>query len=430
MIGATTLAESAATSAVVVTPDYLSQLAEDMRTNNPALRSAGALKDAAAAEVAAVRTWEDPMFVVGGVAGNEAMRADEGDILYGVEQKLPLFGKPRLQREAARAALATENASRDYQFQKMRVELARAAFRAALAERVVALGEQDLAWLDTTSQLLENNARVGQTSLADVMRIQNERSRRQNQLQTDRDQLTQEKVSLNRLLNRNELSPWPALELPPVAGTVTYDTRLVDLALKYEPKTQMQRQQSKQAEAMVAIARRQSYPDVSAGLEVRNYSGDGTFRQEMFTLRMSLPWFNRDQIRADVSREQAKLSATQLELASEQAAIREELHSLTVQADAARREALLYRDQIIPRTAATLDNVRAGWQAGQTPFREVLDTHRALLEAQLAYAKAVSEQYRVLAELVLCCGLGDLSALQMIGAAPESTPTQNPPTKN
>ena len=150
----------------------------------------------------------------------------------------------------------------------------------------------------------------------------------------------------------------------------------------------------------------------------------------MFTLRMSLPWFNRDQIRADVSREQAKLSATQLELASEQAAIREELHSLTVQADAARREALLYRDQIIPRTAATLDNVRAGWQAGQTPFREVLDTHRALLEAQLAYAKAVSEQYRVLAELVLCCGLGDLSALQMIGAAPESTPTQNPPTKN
>ena len=430
MIGATTLAESAATSAVVVTPDYLSQLAEDMRTNNPALRSAGALKDAAAAEVAAVRTWEDPMFVVGGVAGNETMRADEGDILYGVEQKLPLFGKPRLQREAARAALATENASRDYQFQKMRVELARAAFRAALAGRVVALGEQDLAWLDTTSQLLENNARVGQTSLADVMRIQNERSRRQNQLQTDRDQLTQEKVSLNRLLNRNELSPWPALELPPVAGTVTYDTRLVDLALKYEPKTQMQRQQSKQAEAMVAIARRQSYPDVSAGLEVRNYSGDGTFRQEMFTLRMSLPWFNRDQIRADVSREQAKLSATQLELASEQAAIREELHSLTVQADAARREALLYRDQIIPRTAATLDNVRAGWQAGQTPFREVLDTHRALLEAQLAYAKAVSEQYRVLAELVLCCGLGDLSALQMIGAAPESTPTQNPPTKN
>jgi len=176
----------------------------------------------------------------------------------------------------------------------------------------------------------------------------------------------------------------------------------------------------------VAVARRQSYPDVSAGLEVRNYSGDGTFRQEMFTLRMSLPWFNRSQIRADVDREQAKLSATQWELANEQAAIREELHQLTVKADAARREALLYRDQIIPRTTATLDNLRAGWQSGQTSFREVLDTHRALLEAQLDYARAVSEQYQTLSDLVLCCGLGDLSALQMIGAEP--TPT--PPAKN
>lgn len=423
-------AESAATNAVVVTPDYLGQLSEEMRTNNPALRSAGALTDAAAADVAAVRTWEDPMLVVGGVAGNEAMRADEGDVIYGLEQKLPLFGKPRLQREAAQAALATENASRDYQFQKMRAELAQAAFRTALAERVVTLGEQDLAWLNTTSQLLENNMRVGQTSLSGVLQIQNERSRRQNQLQTDRDQLTQEKVALNRLLNRNELAPWPALELPPVAGAVIYDTRLVDLALKYEPKTQMQRQQAKQAETMVAVARRQAYPDVSAGLEVRNYSGDGTFRQEMLTLRVSLPWFNRSRIRADVSREQARLSATQLELANEQAAIREELHQLTIKADAARRNALLNRDQIIPRTAATLDNVRAGWQAGQTPFREVLDTHRALLDAQLAYAQAVSEQYQALSELVLCCGLGDLSALQMIAAEPESTPAQTPPAKN
>ena len=423
-------AESAGPKAVLITPDYLGRLAEEMRTNNPALRSAGALKAAAAADIGAVRTWEDPMLVVGGVVASEAMRADEGDILYGVEQKLPLFGKPRRQREVARAALATETANQDYQFQKMRAELARAAFRTALAERVVAIGHQDLAWLDTTARLQENTARVGQTALADVLKIQNERSRRFNQLQTDRDQLTQEKVTLNRLLNRRELAPWPALELPPVAGAVAYSSQLAELALKYEPKTQMQRQQTKQAEAMVAVARRQNYPDVSAGVEVRNFSGDGTFRQGMLTLRMSLPWFNHRQIRSDISREQAKLSATQLELASEQATVREELHQITVKADAARREALLYRDQIIPRTAAMQENVRAGWQAGQTPFREVLETHRALLEAQLAYAKAVADQYQTLADLVLCCGLGDLGALQMIGAEPEPLPASTPPVKN
>ena len=415
-------AESAATNNVIMTPDYLGQLAEEMRTNNPALRAASAMTNAAAAGVAAVRTWEDPMVMAGGMGAREEMRADEGDVIYGVEQKLPLFGKPRLERNVARAGLATETANLDYQFQKMRVELAKASFRAALADRVVALGQQDLVWLDTMKQLLESNARIGQASLVEILQIQNERAKRANQLQTDRNQLGHEKVSLNRLLNRDTQSPWPEFELPPVAGAVSFNPRLVELAQNYEPKTLMMQRQVKQAEAMVEVTRRQSYPDVSAGFEARNYSGDGSFRQGMLILRMNLPWANKDKIHADIRRDQAKLSAAQFDLADNQSGVREELHQLTVKVDSARREALLYRDQIIPRTESTLEMIRSGWQAGQNSFREVLETHRMLLDARLMFVRAVAEQYEMLSELALSCGLGDLNALSMIGAAPESQP--------
>lgn len=415
-------AEAIATNAVVVTPDYLGRLADEMRTNNPALRAVAAMTNAAAAGVAAVRTWEDPMAVVGGLSAREEMRADEGDIIYGVEQKLPLFGKPGLERNMARAELATETANSDYQFQKMRVGLAQAAFRAALAGSVVTIGEKDLAWLDAMGQSIEGNARAGRASLAEILQIQNEQAKRANQLQTDRGQLANEQATLNRLLNRAPQSPWPVFELPPVAGPVPYSARLFEFALKYEPKTLIQQQQIKQAEAKVAATRRERYPDVFAGVEARTYSGDGSFRQGMFTLRVSLPWLNNSKINADVRREQSRLSAAQLELADERLALREELHRLTVKADAARREALLYRDQIIPRAESTLETVRAGWQAGENSFRDVLDTHRMLLEARLMYVRSVSEQYQMLSELVLCCGLGDLSALQMIGAEPDATP--------
>jgi outer membrane protein TolC len=423
----TAVAAVADTNAVVLTADYLGRLAEEMRTNNPALRSASALTNAAAAGVAAVRTWEDPMLLAGAMGARDEMRADEGDLIYGIEQKLPLFGKPGLERNVARAGLATEAARLDYQFQQLRVELAKAAFRTALAEQVVAIGERDLAWLDSMQQLVENNSRVGRASLVEILQIQNEQSKRANQLQTDRRQLAHEKVSLNRLLNRDSQSPWPDFELPPLAGPVDFNQRLVDFALKYEPKTLMQQQQIKQSEAMVQVARRQSYPDVSAGFEARSYSGDGSFRQGMLVLRMSLPWANNEKIHADIRREQAKLSAAQFELADEQVAVREELHLLTIKVDTARREALLYRDQIIPRSESTQESVRAGWQAGQNPFREVLDAHRMLLDARLMYVRAVAEQYQMLSELVLCCGLGDLSALQMIGAEPEATPPANAP---
>jgi hypothetical protein len=46
-----------------------------------------------------------------------------------------------------------------------------------------------------------------------------------------------------------------------------------------------------------------------------------------------------------------------------------------------------------------------------------------LLDARLVEARAVAEQYQMLSELVLCCGLADLEALEMIGAQPDPTET-------
>ena len=108
----------------------MNQLAEEMRTNHPALLAADSRTNAAAAGLAAVRTWEDPMIQVGGMAAEETMRAEDGDILYGVEQKLPLFGKPAAARRVARAELGVEMANADYQFQILKSELAKVAFRA------------------------------------------------------------------------------------------------------------------------------------------------------------------------------------------------------------------------------------------------------------------------------------------------------------
>ena len=84
-----------------------------------------------------------------------------------------------------------------------------------------------------------------------------------------------------------------------------------------------------------------------------------------------------------------------------------------------RREALLYRDQIIPRSEQALASARSIFESGGA-LRDVLDARRMLLDGKLMQARAVAEQYEMLSELVLCCGLGDLEALQMLSA--ESDP--------
>src|SRR5215212_3855938 len=80
------------TNRIVLSAEYISTLSEGLRTNHPGVTAASARAFAAAQNVHSVRTWEDPTIRLGGMAAREEMRAEDGDIIYGVEQKLPLFG--------------------------------------------------------------------------------------------------------------------------------------------------------------------------------------------------------------------------------------------------------------------------------------------------------------------------------------------------
>jgi outer membrane protein TolC len=175
----------------------------------------------------------------------------------------------------------------------------------------------------------------------------------------------------------------------------------------------MQRQVAK-AEAGVQQARRDRYPDVSVELEGRNYTGNGEFRQGMALMSINLPWFNSGKYRERIRKESAMKDMAEQELADYRLELRAEVHGLTLKIEAARREALLYRDEIVPRTETALASARSAWESGSGMFRDLLESRRMLLEARTMQTRATREQYIELADLVLCCGLGDMEALFML----------------
>ncbi len=410
------------TNAVELTPDYISNLGEVLRTNNLALQAAAARRRAAEANVGSVKTWEDPMVRAGGMLASEMMRADDGDILYGVEQRLPLFGKPQMARRVAKAEAATETAMEDYEFQRMRLELANALFRAALAERTVEIGEQDLAWLEVLARTAEGKYRANQAGLVEVLQLQNERAKRSARLESDRDQAQVDKLNLNRMLGWKLETPWPKLILPPPADPIAYSPRLIEFALKYEPRIAVKRKELSQAKAMADLTSRERFPEVSVGVEGRNYSGDGRLRQNMVVLSMNLPWFNRGKYQSAIARDREKAEAVGRDLADYELGAQEEVHQLLTRIASARREALVYRDEVVPRSESALRSAQSGWEANRDSVRDVLEARRMLLESRLMEARAITEQYQMLSELVLCCGLGDLQALQMLATKPITQP--------
>jgi outer membrane protein TolC len=410
-----------------VTPELINRLSEEMRTNHPALKAASSRTEARRREAAAVRTWDDPILLLGVMGAEEEMRQDDGDILYGIEQKLPLWGKPKAAHEAVRAGITVAEADSEDQFQTRRRDLAQALLGVALADRLVELGEEDLLWLETMEATTDQRYQVGEAALAQLLRVQNERARRRDQLLTQRHQRAEAAATVNRLLGRPLEAPWPRLLLPPPAGPVVFTERLAALAENHEPRLKTLRAMVQQADAGIEVARRSARPDLSLGVEGRTYSGDGDFRQAMLTLRFNAPWVNRGKYRHNVAREAAGAETARQEAEDYTRRLREELFRLTVGIDAARREALLYRDDILPRSQRALESALASWLANRGLFWDVLEARRMLVEADVMHARAVAQQYELLSDLALCCGLGDLEALSMIGAQAETlTPTPTP----
>ena len=413
-----------ATNTVVISTALINRLLAEARTNNPSLKAADSRVRSAALNAQAVRTWEDPMGMFGGsVYSDKGFKPDEdGNLAYGVEQKLPLWGRPRLTRRVAEAETFVREAEVNFRFQQLRGEITKGLLLTAQAERVVEIGEEDLALLEATAKTTENKYRAGQAAAADTLQIQNEVAKRNDTLRTDRRRLAHERFALNRLLNREISSTWPSLKLPAVAPAIPLSSNLLALALRNEPKLKVLEQEIKQAGASAELTRKMRLPDLSLGVEGRQYSGDGEFRSGMFTLRFSLPWANRDKYRKEYERDKERQKSAEQEREDQVLMAREKLHHLVVGIEATRRESLLHTDEITARATQALTSRLADWEAGRGAFRDVFDARRLLLESQLMSARATAAQHLMLAEMLLWTGLENLEALTPLASEPPLLP--------
>ena len=417
--------ELAATNAVIVSPQFVDALAEEARTNHPALRAADARADAAVWNASAVRTWEDPTTKFGVMGAEREKRADDGDLIYGVDQKLPLFGKPGAARAVAQAEALVQRQDANFRGLQLRRDLALQLFKEALAERFVELGRDDLAVLETLVATTEEKYRNGAASQFEVLQAQNERARRATRLQSDDSLLRAERASLNRLLNRPHDSAWPRLVLPGIVPNLPPVQLLIEHATQMAPQLDVMRASLRQAESSLVFARKQRLPDVTVGLEGRQYADTGEFREGLVLFGLSIPWGNRERYSANIKRESRRAEAARLELADMQLSMRDDVTRHLTLIENAGREAELYRGDIVPRSEQAVTVTRESWLNGRGALRDVLDARRTLLDAQMTEARALAEHHSFLAELSLHCGVDVINDFPR-GARP-AIPTKERP---
>ncbi len=406
--------------AIDINSELVDRLMLEAQGRNPAVQAAGARADAAHAAVAGVRTWDDPTASFGLWASSSRgfSSSEQGNLVYGLEQRLPLYGRPDLQRKVAASDASKEELASEFVDQKLRRDLTVALIGVALSDREAEVAEQELSWLDATLEAVDHRYRVGQASQVDWLKIQTARALATDDVKTREHEREHGAFALNRILNREFHAHWPKVTVPALQPALYYTPQLVDAVLAGEPQLKVMRQESLSAQAAADLTRRQRLPDVSVGLEARQYSGDGGFREGTATVSFTVPWLNKDKYDSDWRRDQHRKRASDFAATDYSLSVREELHHNLVNIDAARRRAVLFKDQLIPLTQQTLASAQTAWEHNIGQFQDILDAHRMLLTDEIELARSLSEQGTLLAEISLLTGSRDLGSLFALAGNP------------
>jgi len=398
---------------LVVNTTLVNQLLEEARQTNPGIRASDSRAAAAKLNEQSVRTWEDPITSFGGSVYSPRgfSPAEEGDLAYGLEERLPLWGKPKLARVVAQSETLGREAETSLRIAELRRDIAQALLETALAETELRVAKDDLTLVETMLTVAESQYRTGTASLADHLQLENEVSKSRDAVRTQQNTVLDGRYKLNRLVNRGESVAVPSLKLPPVAPTIPLSEKLLLVALQGDPQLKLLDSAVKQTRASAAAVAKSRLPDVSLSIEGRQYSGDAGFRSGMFTLRVPIPWVNSDKYRADLLKQKQLESAASLEREEHILTLKEQLHHISVDLDASTRRANLYGQEISGRTSQVWELKLAEWQTGRARLSDVLEARRGLIATQLTAARATAEQHRIIATMVFWTGLDGLEAL-------------------
>ena len=377
--------------------------------NNPEINAAYQMHRAALERVPQVTALPDPKLSYRYFFEEVETRVGPQEHAIGLSQTLPWFGKLRLQgvaaSESAKAAAERIASVRN----KVIAEVASAWYELYYLGQSIEIvrGNRDLVLH------LERVARArygtGAATHADVIRAQVELGNIENRLASLEDRRSPLSARLNAALNR------PTTELFSLPTDVSFlavplsDEQILERVALNNPELQATDFDIKSARALKERAKKNYLPNFTVGVD---YIATGESRMPgvadsgdnalSASVGVTLPIW-RSSYDAGVKEAEAKIHREQYR--------RDQLlngfHADTVTAlfrlRDAERQIDLYKNTLLPKANESLAATQRAYSAGASPFAELIDSQRVLLNFELSYARSITDhnQARTLIEKLI-----------------------------
>ena len=323
----------AADSATPATPIFIQHLVSEAVTKHPKVGAAEARTQAATSVVRGVRLWQDPQVGLGMMAANNMNRRVNGDILASIDQPLPRLSLYKAEKRKANADELAQKATQRQTANELGLSVAQAVLELALADEVIRLQAENLAWLGTIVKTAEERAKNPDATATETLRLKSEFAVRKQTLASATRQRAQFATTLNLLLVRPPEASWASLILPARTEEIFNSIALKVRLERDNPQLDAMRHQVEGAQAEADAARARKKPVFSLGTQYFTYSR-GTINDSMlvFGFKMTLPWFNSRVYKADIERAENLRAASQKDLDAEQRELYTQLTALITEA--------------------------------------------------------------------------------------------------
>ncbi|MBM4284231.1 MAG: TolC family protein [Deltaproteobacteria bacterium] len=390
-------------------PSDLQALIREALAANQDLKRLDGLKTASREAAGAAGSLEDPMlsFQLRDIPTDtwSFKQDDMTQKMVMVSQKFPFPGKRRLRTEVAEEQHRADGLVYRDKANEVRARVVQNYWSLALAQASYALTEKNKKFWEQVVQVAETRYSVGQGSQADVLQAQVELGNYLDRLLKFRQQELSVQAELNALRSRPPGTPLPR---PPALTARPLTLKLEDLLGQAESSPQLQSLKTVVAkqEKAVALARKESFPDLTLALSYgfRENRGD-LKRADMFssTVSINLPIWQRSRIQPQIREQQARREAAQAEHQAQSNRLAAAVKDRHARLQRLSQQIKLMSQGILPQARQAAQAVLASYQVGTADFTQLYQAQITVLGAELQlqdYLKEFEENYAELEWLV------------------------------
>jgi cobalt-zinc-cadmium efflux system outer membrane protein len=372
--------------------------------NNAELKASFEEWKAALEQIPQAKTLPDPEMKYGNYVRQSDMQMGQ---MASVMQMFPWLGKIEAQTDAASANAKAARQRFEAAKLKLYWQIKKEFYEFLYLAEAIKIAEQNLELIKHFEQVALTKYTTAMGTHPDIIRAQIELAKLDEILVSLRELKKPQVARLNAILNRPAEAglDWP--HKPTVFKLRMDFAQLTKLLKEKNPQLAELGWMIESARSEVKLAQKKFYPDIGVGAEWTQFdkSGGNSGRDAVALMfQMNLPLW-RDSYKA--AEQQAKANVrkvTQQKIETENS-LTAQVADVLYEIEESQRKMNLHGNIMVPKAGQLVNASETAYKAGTIDFLSLIDSQRMLLEHNLDYQRAITDNQQKLAELEMLVGM-------------------------